>query len=179
MIGRADPNYTYQGYSRDVSLNFKVYATSRDEMKPIYRKLNALASYTTPDYSVNSIAMKAPWLRMTIGDLLVQQPVLITSLVYTFGGTDATWEINIEQDPTMMQVPHMVDVSMGLHVVTDYLPKLNGRMYTLAKSFNSTADPIAGGDNWLSDFGYNDINKKLEDQAREQQSTKVVIPIGG
>ena len=46
MIGRADPNYHYTGFSRDLSLSFDVYATDRDEVKPIYRKLNALAGYT-------------------------------------------------------------------------------------------------------------------------------------
>jgi hypothetical protein len=161
MIGRADPNYTYQGYSRDVSISFTTYATSRDEMKPIYRKLNALASYTAPDYGVDTIAMKGPWLRMTIGDLLVQQPVVINSLGYTFSDSDSTWEINVEDDVTMMQAPHKVSVQMGLHVITDYLPQLKGRMYTLAKSFNNDAEPIEGGDNWLSDFQGNKLNEKL------------------
>ena len=163
MIGRADPNYTYTGYSREVSLSFTVYATSRDEMKPIYRKLNALASYTTPEYSINSIAMKSPWMRMTIGDLLVQQPVLINSLSYTLADADTTWEINIEDDPTMMQAPHKISVSMGLNVITDYLPEKNGKMYTLAKQFaTETAQPKEGGDNWLSDFGTNASNIAIE-----------------
>jgi hypothetical protein len=152
MVGRADPNYMYTGYSREVSLSFTVYATSRDEMKPIYRKLNALSSYTAPEYSAKTIALKAPWLRMTIGDLLVQQPVLINSLSYTFIDSDTTWEINLEDDPTMMQAPHKISVSMGLNVLTDYLPQKNGKMYTLAKQFNDQAKTLAGGDNWLSDF---------------------------
>lgn len=162
MIGRADPNYTYQGYSRDVSISFTAYATSRDEMKPMYRKLNALASYTTPDYGADTIAMKSPWLRMTIGDLLVQQPVIINSLAYTFSDSDSTWEINVENDVTMMQAPHKVTVSLGFHVIPDYLPQLKGRMYTLAKSFNANAEPIQGGDNWLSDFEGNRLNEKLK-----------------
>ena len=174
MIGRADPNYTYQGYSRDVSVSFTVYATSRDEMKPIYRKLNALASYTLPDYSVNSIAMKSPWLRMTIGDLLVQQPVLINSLAYTFADSDSTWEINIENDPGMMQVPHKIGVQLGLHVITDYLPEKRGKLYSLAKQYDATGVPIEGGDNWLSDFGSNAVSKKLEQKAGKQNAAKNV-----
>jgi hypothetical protein len=173
MVGRADPNYTYQGYSRDLSLSFKVHATSRDEMKPIYRKLNALASYTVPEYGSNTIAMKSPWLRMTIGDLLVQQPVLITSLGYTFAGSDTIWEINIEDDPTMMQVPHSVDVQMGLHLITDYLPEHKGRLYTLAKQFKADGVPIEGSDNWLSDFGSNAPNEQLEQWLASVTSGKV------
>ena len=41
MIGRADPNYIYSGVTRDLSIDFDIYATDRDELKPIYRKLNA------------------------------------------------------------------------------------------------------------------------------------------
>jgi hypothetical protein len=176
MIGRADPNYMYTGYSREISLSFTIYATSRDEMKPIYRKLNALASYTLPDYVGNkSIAMKAPWMRMTIGDLLVQQPVLINSLDYTFIDADTTWEINIEDDPTMMQAPHKISVSLSLHVITDTLPQKNGRMYTLAKQFAATGTPLVGGDNWLSDTNDNARNQILEDRAAAAETDKVSI----
>jgi hypothetical protein len=180
MIGRADPNYMYTGYSRDISLSFTVYATSRDEMKPIYRKLNALAGYTVPDYINNtSIAMKSPWLRMTIGDLLVQQPVIINSLDYTFIDSDTTWEINVENDPTMMQAPHKVSVSLGLHVLSDTLPQKNGRMYTLAKQFEKTGVPIEGGDNWLSDTHDNARNAELERRLAASQQPKLTVKTEG
>ena len=94
MIGRADPNYTYTGMSRDVGLSFDVYATDRDEVKPIWRKLNALAGYTSPTYDPESIAMIAPWMRLTVGDLFVQAPVVLTSISYDFA-MDEPWEINI------------------------------------------------------------------------------------
>jgi hypothetical protein len=172
MIGRADPNYMYTGYSREVSLSFTVYATSRDEMKPIYRKLNALAGYTVPDYANNkTIAMKSPWLRMTIGDLLVQQPVLINSLAYTFIESDTTWEINIEEDPTMMQAPHKISVSLSLYIITDSLPQKNGRMYTLAKQFANSSVAIEGGDNWLSDINETAVNIELRRRLAASQQT--------
>ena len=152
MIGRADPNYHYTGFSRDMNLDFTVYATSRDELKPIYRKLNALAGYTAPEYLKNSIAMRAPWMRMTIGDLFVQQPVILTSLGYTLHDSDTTWEINFEDDPTMMQTPHKIGVSMGITPIMDYLPQKGGKFYTLAKKFKADAIPEPGNDNWLSEF---------------------------
>ena len=152
MIGRADPNYHYTGFTRDMNLDFTVYATSRDELKPIYRKLNALAGYTAPEYVKNSIAMRAPWMRITIGDLFVQQPVILTSLGYTLHDSDTTWEINFEDDPTMMQTPHKIGVSMGITPIMDYLPQKGGKFYTLAKQFNAEAIPQTGNDNWLSEF---------------------------
>ena len=158
MIGRADPNYHYGGYTRDVSVGFTIHATDRDELKPIWRKLNFLAGYTAPEYNPTQLGLTAPWMRITIGDLFVQQPVLISSLGYELAGTDTSWEINIEGDPTNMQVPHSVKVSMTLYMITDSLPQKGGRMYTLAKSFTSPIDasdkagtPKQGNDNWLSD----------------------------
>ena len=150
MIGRADPNFHYTSYGRDLSLSFIVAATDRDEMKPIYRKLNALAGYMAPTYDLQNIGLKGPWMRMTIGDLLVQQPVIIESLSYTLHDSDTTWEINIENDPEMMQAPHKVSVSMNLKVITDYLPEKGGQFYTLAKR-NDKYGSKAGTDNWLSD----------------------------
>jgi hypothetical protein len=151
MVGRADPNYNYSSVTRDLSLEFTVAATDRDEMQPIYRKLNALAGFTAPTYLKDSIAMQAPWMRITIGDLLRQQPVILTSLTYTLVDSDTTWEINIEDDPTMMQAPHKVSVSCQFTVISDYLPQRNGRFYTLAKQFKADGTPIRGNDNWLSD----------------------------
>ena len=161
MIGRADPNYTYTGFTRDVSLEFDIYATDRDELKPIYRKLNALAGYTAPTYDAESIAMIAPWMRLTIGDLYVNTPVVMTSLGYTYA-MDASWEINIERDLQMMQVPKKISVSCGFNVITDYLPQNGGRFWTLAKRFEKDATPLAGNDNWLSDSVGNLDQEKIK-----------------
>ena len=171
LIGRADPNYQYTGYSRNIQLTFDVYATDRDEMKPIWRKLNALAGYTAPTYNTDSIALEAPWMRITIGDLFYQQPVIISSLTYTLQDTDTTWEINIEQDETMMQVPKKISVTMGLNMITNELPQKGGRFYTLAKRFDGdTSEALAGNDNWLSDFKENvDATPTAGDLRREER----------
>jgi len=150
-IGRGDPNYTYTGYSRSFDLNFTVYATDRDEMKPMYRKLNYLASYTAPEYSSETLALKAPWLRITVGDLLIHQPVILTSVYYTFVDAETTWETNIVKDPQMMQAPLKVEVSLQFNVITDYLPQKGGRLYTLASEFDKEGQPIRGNNDWLSD----------------------------
>ncbi len=149
MIGRADPNFIYGGFGRTLSVGFDVYATDRDEMQPIYRKLNALAGYTAPTYNPDSIAMEGPWMRVTIGDVLVQQPVVMTSLGFDYD-LDASWEINIEDDPNMMQAPMKIGVTMQFNVISDYLPQKGGRFFTLAKRF-ADGQPIAGNNNWLSD----------------------------
>jgi hypothetical protein len=151
MIGRADPNYQYGGFSRDLSVSFTVYATDRDELKPIWRKLNYLASYTAPIYDGSQLGLTAPWMRFTLGDLFVQQPVILTSVGYTLVDSETPMEINIEKDPQMMQVPHGVKVTLQFYMIGDSLPQKGGRMYTLAKSFDKNDIPREGNDNWLSD----------------------------
>jgi hypothetical protein len=171
LMGRADPTYHYSGYRRDVSVDFTIYATDRDELKPIYRKLNALAGYTTPDYSGTNIGFKGPWMRITVGDLYNQMPVIISSLSYTLGDTETPWEINIEDDPDMMQAPLMVKVSIGFNVIGDWLPQKGGQFYSLSKRFDEFGS-LPGSDNWLSDSkqiadnelrrGGLDVNSKKE-----------------
>lgn len=150
MIGRADPNYQYSGFTRDLSLSFDVYATDRDELKPIWRKLNALAGYTAPIYN-SDITMAGPWMRITIGDIFRQTPVVLKSLQYTLHDTDTTWEINIEDDSTNMQVPHKVSVTCGFSVIGNELPTNNGRFYSLAKEYDNAGKAKKGNSNWLSD----------------------------
>ena len=182
MIGRADPNYQYTGFNRDVSLDFTVYATDRDELQPIWRKLNALAGYTAPTYLPDSIAMQAPWMRITVGDLFVQQPVLLTTLDYTLHDADTSWEINIENDPTMMEVPFKVTVRCSFTMISDYLPQKGGRFYTLAKKFDptGTAAAIRGNDNWLSDALDNvDAIPSAKDLAREERRNQRKSKIKG
>lgn len=153
MIGRADPNYHYGSFSRAGSISFDVYATDRDELKPIYRKLNALAGYMAPIYDSENIALVGPWMRLTVGDIHNQQPVTLTSLTYNYG-MDTPWEINIEEDPTMMQTPHRVSVTISFNIIGNDIPQNGGRILSLAKKFSS-GSAIEGNDNWLSDFKSN------------------------
>lgn len=175
MIGRADPNYIYTGYTRDISLNFTVYATSRDEMKPIWRKLNALAGYTAPQYDSKTIALKGPWMRITIGDLYYQQPAIITSLTYTLVDADTTWEINIEDDPTMMQLPHKVTVQISFNLITDHIPEKGSKFYSLAKKYDKDGRPTRGGHNWLSEFGTNIIDPDIQAKRIRRETDKITF----
>jgi hypothetical protein len=152
MIGRADPNYQYSGYARSLSIGFDVVITDRDEIKPVWRKLNALAGYCAPTYDPASIAMTAPWMRITLGDLFHQTPVVMTSLGYTYD-LDHSWEINIEGDKEMFETPRKISVSCDFNVISDYLPQKGGRFFNLAKRYDGATNmPIEGNDNWLSDF---------------------------
>ena len=193
LIGRGDQNFQYGGFTRDISIDFTVYATDRDEVKPIWRKLNALAGYTAPEYTKDNIALVAPWMRITIGDLFNQQAVIVKSVNYTLHSADTTWETNIEQDPQMMQTPHKVDVNLTLTPITDWLPQKGGKFYSLAKRFDGESGlPLPGNDNWLSDTknnaelsqeqlteltGNRDNNKDTTETG-DRKSTSTTTPTG-
>jgi hypothetical protein len=147
-IGRADKSYLYESFERTIDMSFSVYASSRDELKPMWRKLNYLATYTMPEYDNNYITYRGKYLRVTIGDLFIQQPALISNLFYTLVDNDTTWEINLEQDPTNKQVPMRVTVNMTLRMLTDYLPQYMGQAYSL---HDENEGDRASDSNWLSD----------------------------
>jgi len=148
MIGRADKNYIYTSFSRTVNLSFSVYASSRDELKPMWRKLNYLATYTMPEYQNDYVMFKGKYLRVTIGDLFIKQPAFILDLTYTLVDNDTTWEINIEEDSTIKQVPHRVEITMTLQMLTDHLPQYKGQAYSL---YDAEKGNVPGTHNWLSD----------------------------
>jgi hypothetical protein len=110
-------------------------------------------------------------MRITIGDVLVQQPVVMTSLGFDYD-LEAPWEINIEDDPNMMQAPMKIGVSMQFNVVSDYLPQKGGRFFTLAKRFVD-GQPVAGNNNWLSDTKNNlGLAEALEREKRRVAKSK-------
>jgi hypothetical protein len=164
MIGRADPNYHYGGFGRSLDLGFDIVITDRDEIKPTWRKLNALAGYCAPKYDGASIALTAPWMRITLGDLFHQTPAVMTSLSYTYD-LDHSWEINIEGDKEMFETPRKISVSCNFNIISDAIPQNNGRFFGLAKQYDSTNTPIKGNDNWLSDFESNVPSRAFEQES--------------
>ena len=123
--GRGEELYTYQGFKRDVSFNFKIAAQSRHEMMPLYRKLNFLVSQTAPDYS--GTRMRGNFVRITIGSLLDRTPGVINSVGLTWQ-KDYPWEISIDspengRDTETQVLPHVLDVSVKFTPVHNFLPK--------------------------------------------------------
>jgi len=130
IMGRADKSYLYTGFERSISFTFTVAATSRDEMKPIWRKLNYLASYTMPDYKEGR--MVGPYMRLTIGNLFQNTPGFLESLSITIPD-EATWELGPYSNEDMYQLPMMVEVSVGFKVIGDWRPRKLDRVYSLSK----------------------------------------------
>jgi len=124
--GRGDTLYNYQGFERTINLSFTVYAQSKAELIPMYRKLNYLASTLAPDYT-DAGFMRGNLLRLTLGGYLYEQPGFITSLTYTIP-EESTWEIGIDEegksDNSVKELPHMIKVTgMTFTPIHNFLPQ--------------------------------------------------------
>ena len=111
--GRGDKFYIYDGFTRKMSIGFKVAALSYDEMKPMYQKLNYLMSNLMPDYNNN--LMRGPLVRMTVGNYIDGQLGVLNSLSYKITN-DTPWEIAMtepERDIKTLVLPHIIEVDLG------------------------------------------------------------------
>ena len=112
-LGRGENFYTYQGFTRQISLSWTVAAQSKQELIPMYKKLNYLASSLTPDYSPQGY-MRGNLAQLTVGGYIYEQPGIITGLTYDIQ-EDTPWEIGINtegnSDGTVKEMPHIIRVS--------------------------------------------------------------------
>ena len=134
-IGRAEKFYTYGGFDRSISLNFKSAVASKQELKPVYKKLVYLASTTAPNYSKNNL-MRGTYVRLTLGDYLADVPGIITSVSYSWN-TSYPFEIalgktdyrkndldgGVNTDLTQaQQLPHVLDCSLTFIPIHTFTP---------------------------------------------------------
>ena len=112
-VGRGEELYNYAGFTREISMDFTVYAQSKAELIPMYKKLNYLASTLAPDYNAAGF-MRGNIVRLTMGGYLYEQPGIIKSLNYTVP-MESTWEIAINDDGgsdnSVKELPHMIKVT--------------------------------------------------------------------
>ena len=117
-LGRGENFYTYDGFTRQISLSWTVAAQSKQELIPMYKKLNFLASSLTPDYSGLGY-MRGNLAQLTIGGYIYEQPGIITGLTYTMED-NVPWEIGISTkpnengdlyDPTVKELAHIIRVT--------------------------------------------------------------------
>ena len=124
-LGRGEQFYTYNGFTRTISLGWTVAAQSKEELMPMYRKLNYLASNLTPDYTSNGY-MVGNLVQLTIGGYLYEQVGFITSLTYDIPA-ESPWEIGIndvgDYDPTTKEMPHILKVTgFSFTPIHDFIP---------------------------------------------------------
>lgn len=157
--GRGEYFKIYSVTTSEYSFTFKIAAQSRDEMKPLYQKLNYLKSNMWGDYSGNN-KMRGPITKLTIGDYIYRQPGIITSLNIHVPN-EARWEIALNEpeggaDANMHEVPMVLEVSMNFQPIYDFLPRKGASTpFISVNGRKSPSDPLSppSPNNWLADNG--------------------------
>lgn len=155
--GRGEDFYTSEKTNRQISFNFKIVAQSRDEMKPLYQKLNYLISCLYPDYNTSN-KMRGSLIKLTVGDYIYRQPAWISSLDIGIP-QEANWEIALQEpnngvDADMHEVPMLLDVSITVIPIHDFLPRKGASTpFISVNGRKSPSDPLSppAPNNWLAD----------------------------
>ena len=132
-LGRGEQFFTYGGFTRTLSLSWTVAAQSKQELIPMYKKLNYLASTLAPDYSPNGY-MRGNLVQLTIGGYLYEQPGFITGLTYEMG-EESPWEIGIGTeygtgDGTVKELTQIIKVTgFNFTPIQNFIPRLQGNSF--------------------------------------------------
>jgi len=145
-LGRGETFRTYQGFDRSISFTFKIFIQTRQEMAPLYRKLNQLISQVYPDYSQKYGLMRGSVVRLTIGDYIYRTPGFLENVDVTIDNKNTPWEILLNEfnENDVRQLPHFVTVSCSFRPIMDILP----RRQTFLNPF---VPLIANKDNYLNE----------------------------
>jgi hypothetical protein len=124
-LGRGETFRTYQGFNRSMNFTFKIAAQSRQEMRPLYTKLNHLISQVYPDYSSGTNLMRGNVVKLTIGDYIYRMPGFLENVNVSIDNSNTPWEIVLGQfdENDMRQIPHFVTVSCTFLPILDILPR--------------------------------------------------------
>lgn len=163
-VGRGDSLYRYGGFTRTMQLEFNIVAQSRQELNPMYDKLNYLASNTMPDYSTGGY-MRAPLIELTIGDYLIDHPGFISSLSFT-PEFEAGFDINVNAKTTR-ELPKMMKITMGFTPIPEFIPqKIQGTFgETSDKAYVKLGEATAidtTAEGYLNKQEYNYFGRKLK-----------------
>ena len=148
FAGRAENLYNYQGFDRQFSLSWTIYAQSKQELIPMYQKLNYLASVCAPDYSSDGY-MRGNLISLTVGGYLYEQVGIMKGITYTVP-MESPWEIaindtNAGSDKSVKELPFMIKVSgFGFTPIHDFVPSIQ------KNEFNKDTD---AGKGKLTEFG--------------------------
>lgn len=158
-MGRGENFYKYNGFDRTISLGWTVAAQSKQELIPMYQKLNYLASSLAPNYS-DAGYMRGNLVSLTIGGWCYEQPGIITGMGLSVP-EESPWEISIPDnsnlartvdgaelitDPSVKEMPMIVKVTgFQFKPIHNFIPQLQDNKYV--------GQSISGGGRFISKYG--------------------------
>ena len=180
-LGRGEQFFTYGGFTRQISLSWTVAAQSKEELIPMYKKLNYLASTLTPDYSSNGY-MRGNLAQLTVGGYVYELPGIITGLTYDIA-EDTPWEIGIKatsgEDGTVKELPHIIRVTgFNFIPIHQFLPQTQNNFYGGNLNSNGVGFAEVYGDQRFISLA-NGIDKNTSNYNKfDSTTTKPQISVG-
>lgn len=171
-LGRGETFRTYQGFDRSIGFTFKVFAQSRQEMQPLYKKLNQLISQVYPDYSPSYNLMRGNVVNLTIGDYLYRVPGFLENINVTIDNSNTPWEILLNEfdDSDVRQLPHIVTVQCSFKPIMNILPR--------KESYSSPFVPlIANKDHYLDPAATTPADQKASFNTKLRDFTNTAVPV--
>ena len=165
FMGRGENFYKYQGFDRNISLSWTVAAQSKQELIPMYQKLNYLASVTAPSYSKTGY-MGGNLISLTIGGWCYEQVGIMTGLTLDVP-TESPWEIAIPDstniryvagtegnpdreiftDPSVKELPMIIKVTgFNFIPIHNFVPKVQNNNFAGGKV-------LEGGGTFVGEYG--------------------------
>jgi len=146
LMGRGENFYRFNNFTRTVSLGWTVAAQSKQELIPMYQKLNYLASSLAPDYTDIGY-MAGNLVTLTLGGWFYEQPGIITSMTLDVP-QESPWEIALpvsgSSDPSVKELPHIIKVTGVQFIpIQTFTPRVQRNEYN--------GDPEGTGD--VTKFG--------------------------
>ena len=150
-MGRSENFYKFKGFDRQVNLSWTVAAQSKQELIPMYQKLNYLASSLAGTYNKSGY-FAGNLITLTMGGWFYEQPGLLTSMTLDVPD-DSPWEIAIndqgQSDSTVKELPHIVKVSgVNFIPIHEFVPRLQQNSYSDKNSYGKMT-----GANWIETYG--------------------------
>lgn len=94
-VGRTEKFITYSGTQRDVGFKLTVLAERKEELSEVWKRINYLTGLAFP-YGVASGLYQPNIIKMTIGNMFIDQPMYITGLTTNFAEVIESWDLENE-----------------------------------------------------------------------------------
>ena len=151
-MGRGENFYKYAGFDRTINLSWTVAAQSKQELIPMYQKLNYLASANAPHYSPSGY-MGGNLISLTIGGWCYEQVGIMNGLTLSVP-EESPWEIaipdagntgtssrdgaDILNDPSVKEMPMIVKVTgFSFKPIHNFVPQVQKNDYNTNFQENS------------------------------------------
>ena len=131
-IGRSEPVYIYERAERDINFTLKLFATTKDELPIIYKKMNRLTSMCYPEYKKDTLLdnkqrMKPPLVKFRMGDMYGSENNEMTGWIKSISYTvpdNSVWETQ-----TGRKVAKHIEASIGFQIIHGSPPELKTNFY--------------------------------------------------